>query len=131
MKCPGCRYPLIVLEIDDVEIENCLACGGVWLDAGELEQLLSSTGNKDALIASIADNPQSTERKVRCPICDKRMKKVKYGTKEKIDLDRCPAEHGLWFDHGELLEAIRRGTFEPDDRVYRLLHEIFGNKSTS
>ena len=31
---------MITLELEDVEIDHCLDCGGIWLDAGELELLL-------------------------------------------------------------------------------------------
>ena len=37
MDCPNCSDPMVVLEIEQVELDHCLSCGGVWLDAGELE----------------------------------------------------------------------------------------------
>ena len=41
MDCPACKEPLIVLELNEVEIDNCVSCGGIWLDKGELERLNS------------------------------------------------------------------------------------------
>ncbi len=40
MNCPVCKEPMIVLELDEVEIDHCISCGGIWLDAGELELLI-------------------------------------------------------------------------------------------
>ena len=40
MDCPVCRSAMIVLEIEEVEIDYCTDCAGIWLDAGELEVLL-------------------------------------------------------------------------------------------
>src|SRR5438093_899662 len=42
--CPQCRQPMLVFELDGVEIDRCLSCRGTWLDAGELEQIARLEG---------------------------------------------------------------------------------------
>ena len=37
MKCPKDGYDLTSSTYHDVQIETCPHCGGMWLDAGELE----------------------------------------------------------------------------------------------
>jgi uncharacterized protein len=37
MKCPKDGYDLTTSEYHGVQIETCPHCGGMWLDAGELE----------------------------------------------------------------------------------------------
>ena len=39
LRCPKCDSTLEGVVADGVEIDVCNTCGGVWLDAGELEQL--------------------------------------------------------------------------------------------
>jgi hypothetical protein len=39
MKCPRCDGSLKETKLEDVSIDTCDKCGGVWLDSGELEQL--------------------------------------------------------------------------------------------
>ena len=39
LECPKCDGKLEGIVFDGVEIDVCNACGGAWLDAGELEQL--------------------------------------------------------------------------------------------
>ncbi len=39
MRCPKCGRELIELEYRGVKIDKCTNCAGIWLDAGELEQL--------------------------------------------------------------------------------------------
>jgi uncharacterized protein len=39
MKCPKDGYDLSTSEYHGVQIESCPHCGGVWLDAGELESV--------------------------------------------------------------------------------------------
>ncbi len=48
MKCPKCGSDLETKLHEAVEIDVCQECGGVWLDAGELEMLAGkeSTGLK-------------------------------------------------------------------------------------
>ena len=43
MRCPRCEvYQLYERSRDGVTIDECGCCGGIWLDRGELEQLLVS-----------------------------------------------------------------------------------------
>ena len=37
MHCPKCGMNLIEVDYKSLKIDRCSACGGVWLDAGELE----------------------------------------------------------------------------------------------
>ena len=39
--CPVCAVPLTMSERQNVEIDYCPQCRGVWLDRGELEKLMS------------------------------------------------------------------------------------------
>lgn len=119
---------MIVLEVEEIEIDYCLQCGGVWLDAGELELLLEGTGERDALLNSFQVDSQTTERQVKCPICSLRMKKVTAGTGNALLLDTCSNNDGIWFDKGELLELIRMGEFSGYNRVFNILNDIFGKK---
>ena len=43
--CPVCKEPMLVLELDTVEIDHCARCGGTWLDAGELERIAGDTAS--------------------------------------------------------------------------------------
>ena len=42
MKCPVCKTPdLLMTERQNIEIDYCPTCRGVWLDRGELDKLVS------------------------------------------------------------------------------------------
>ena len=41
MNCPKCEGELRTRTTDDVEIDECSACGGIWLDKGELEKIVA------------------------------------------------------------------------------------------
>ena len=52
MDCPVCKDAMITLELKDVEIDYCTDCGGIWLDAGELELLLGEQQKAKQLLDS-------------------------------------------------------------------------------
>ena len=44
MTCPRCGGTLQEGKIDEVSVDTCDKCGGVWLDSGELQQLTKREG---------------------------------------------------------------------------------------
>jgi len=40
MKCPKDGMDLQTIELHGVKIDQCATCNGIWLDGGELDQLL-------------------------------------------------------------------------------------------
>jgi uncharacterized protein len=68
MKCPKDGYDLASSEYHGVTIETCLHCGGMWLDAGELDAVakddspsLMTRVLSDAL-SSFRRSPAGTKR---------------------------------------------------------------------
>jgi protein-arginine kinase activator protein McsA len=39
MKCPKCGMDLKEIELHGVKVDQCANCGGVFLDAGEIDQI--------------------------------------------------------------------------------------------
>jgi len=39
MRCPKCGMQLIELDYKGLKIDKCSNCEGIWLDAGELDQI--------------------------------------------------------------------------------------------
>ena len=126
MDCPVCKSAMIVLELDEVEVDYCTDCEGIWLDAGELELLLGGVSQSEALLGSF-QSAKTPEQKRKCPICLKKMDKVLIGKVEgKQELiDRCPKNHGLWFDRGELQGVLKMGQFDDKGRIKGLLGDLF------
>ena len=132
MNCPVCDKPMIVFELDEVEVDHCVRCRGTWLDAGELELLLDGADNRDELFASLSTPVESDEKPRPCPICEKKMHKVEYRCEgaEAVTLDKCKKNDGLWFDHGELSGILDKREFPCQGKVYNLLSDLFGHKKS-
>jgi len=126
MDCPVCKNAMITLELADVEIDHCPDCGGIWLDAGELELLLGEPEKAKQLLNSFKVDSSSTETLRRCPICDKKMQKIIVGfSKPTLLIDRCRKNHGLWFDKGELNNIIDKAQLDKDNKIRELLADMF------
>lgn len=134
MICPVCRQDMLVVEYKDIELDHCPECKGVWFDTGELDLLLEASGLEapaflDDILA--AAEASSGEKKRRCPICYRKMKKVFVDESDKVLVDVCRTEHGIWFDGGEVnqLMTILQGESPPKtgtgQDVVNFLAEVF------
>ena len=128
MNCPACNNPLIILELNKVEIDHCTNCEGIWLDGVELEILLENLSHKNELLSSFITDKNNSEKKIKCPICRKKMEKVLCGKDENILIDRCRNHHGLWFDKGELEQLLESGGLDKEDKILNLVKDMFGHK---
>ncbi|MBD3242411.1 MAG: hypothetical protein GF331_17605 [Chitinivibrionales bacterium] len=112
MQCPvdGERLRPLTYEAD-IEVDRCAACGGTWLDAGELERV-EETYEKDHstelaaipsdVIRSMEMARQQAAPRRACPKCSREMERREYGYCSRILIDACPACRGVWLDKGEL-----------------------------
>lgn len=135
MICPACKNNMIVVEHQQIELDYCPQCQGVWFDSGELELLVErlKLGDPELFLRSILRTAEarSTEKKRRCPICTQKMKKTTIGEEPRILIDACQRGDGLWFDGGEmtqlLKQLVRIPAGGPDSRqqVLSFLGEVF------
>jgi len=120
---------MITLELAEVEIDYCTECGGIWLDSGELEQLLQDPQQAREVLDSFKIESGSAEKPRRCPICLRKMKKIIVDQSgPTLRLDKCARGHGLWFDKGELQDILGRARLDKDNKIPKLLAEMFGEK---
>ena len=130
MDCPVCQEAMITMELDEVEIDFCARCSGIWLDAGELEQLIGNTEQVEKIMASFKKSGQTEEQTRKCPVCLRKMQKVNVGASlQTVLIDECIKKHGLWFDRGELLQIIQQGSFDPENKVNKLLEQMFSENN--
>ena len=65
MQCPACRdATLLITERQNIEIDYCPQCRGVWLDRGELDKLIErSVATSPAVVAAPAPAAHPGERR--------------------------------------------------------------------
>ena len=60
MQCPVCRVLLERSQRAGINIDTCPRCRGVWLDRGELDQIIRRAGTEDAGVAPPVYTPPPT-----------------------------------------------------------------------
>jgi len=125
MNCPACKNPMIAIELEKIEVDHCVSCGGAWLDSGELELLFGTSKQKNQLMESLRTSSTREKTKKNCPICLKEMEEVLYEKEEKILLDLCRHNHGIWFDKDELEKTVQLSGLDGNREVLQLLQDIF------
>ena len=124
MVCPDCHEPLVVVELEGVEIDRCVACRGTWLDAGELEQIVELAGIEPGRISAAIDSTRRERRgRRRCPRCNRKMDIVSIG--QGVELDHCPIGHGLWLDAGEIRAVVRSFSGGEEGVVAQFFADLF------
>jgi len=123
---------MVVLELEGVEIDHCLSCGGTWLDAGELEQIAELAGVPPVEAARIAPGPREGPRtQRRCPRCRTKLREIELPAEPPVAVDRCPRGHGLWLDRGELIAAVRARAGDREAAVARFFAELYRSEFES
>lgn len=113
LACPRCKHVLTLRESETASFTECIACGGLWLDADTFERL------KAERVAAAVPRPGGTApgraptprpepdvRYLPCPVCADLMNRKNFALTSGVILDWC-RRHGFWFDGGEL-EAVLR-----------------------
>jgi len=125
VNCLECGQAALIVEYAGVEVDFCPACGGCWLDEGELSL---ATGGAVGESAGLALTVSGRKGKRRCPRCARRMK-VGAAAGSKVDVDVCPTGHGVWLDAGELAALIReRSAGGGAAALARHCAEVFGKR---
>jgi Zn-finger nucleic acid-binding protein len=107
--CPRCKVALEVKRNDDVEIDVCPECNGLWIDRGEFQVLTAqSTVYREEKLTKEYSRPPLPDEigYIPCVRCGKLMVQKNYALISGVITDEC-GRHGIWLDNGEL-EKIRQ-----------------------
>ena len=112
MKCPLDGGELSRQNYEDnIEVDKCSQCGGIWLDYKELERI-EETVERDyaeeiqqlpdlidgAYAMALARSKPATE----CPKCNQTMERREHGGCSQVMIDVCPHCRGVWLEEGEI-----------------------------
>lgn len=129
--CPKCGGNLEKVIYQEIEVDRCCQCRGIWFDSLEAEQLKSLKGSEtiDSGHFQQQDTTESWQEPVNCPRCQVKMLKTLDFDEYPIWYETCLQCHGLWFDAGEFKQF--KHNFQHKgllDRVMKILH--FTKKTT-
>ena len=106
--CVKCTSILDKAEIEEVEVDACPKCGGLWLDEGEIEKISAKMASevdrlRDLLRQKGGAPAVPSEIQDACPACTTTMQEVKVGD---LHVDFCGSCKGIFLDRGELEQAL-------------------------
>ena len=103
MKCPKCRTETLrSITVDEVEVDRCSTCDGIWFDRGELGGLLDS--KEEMGLQPLMDGQDQVGLDMRggvCPRHNNAMIRVKSLRNREVSVETCPVCQGIWLDGGE------------------------------
>jgi Zn-finger nucleic acid-binding protein len=114
-RCPeGSGTALAPRRLGTTSLEECPRCGGTWLDAQTFASVVSERDRQAALATALpglagARAPhgprEANVRYLKCPDCSRLMNRENFGRRSGVVIDVCKT-HGVWFDAGELGDAV-------------------------
>ncbi len=105
MDCPKCKAAMEPVRFETVEIDRCTSCRGIWLDAGEKEELRKLVGSEAVDSGDRQAGRKSNEvRRIDCPVCHTPMIAMSDPKQPHIHFESCTACYGLFFDAGEFTD---------------------------
>jgi Zn-finger nucleic acid-binding protein/ribosomal protein L40E len=128
--CPACGEATVLShrQVGDVAVLECRRCGGFWLGAHVLEELIEKASQgvevgDFRLRGPVPTAPGEPCQQLgplyrKCPVCAKLMHRDNYAHRSGVIIDVCK-DHGVWFDVDELariLDWVRSGAKAEVDR---------------
>ncbi len=110
MKCPKCNEDLLEeINVNDVKVDYCKSCGGLWFDRDELRIVRDHRDeNLSWLDFDLWENENKlvvSGKSVDCPRDGKPLFKIKYQNTD-VMIDVCLECRGVWLDKDELNKII-------------------------
>ncbi|EDN71496.1 Rhomboid-like protein [Beggiatoa sp. PS] len=105
LNCPHCHHHLLEpVRHDNVELDACVHCGGLWFDRNELDKVVRTYDpdypHEGPIVENLGQKREKTQK--QCPHCQEVLTthQIKQGRELKIDV--CHLCHGVWLEKGEL-----------------------------
>jgi Zn-finger nucleic acid-binding protein len=99
------------VTIDNVTVDRCTNCKGIWFDANEQKQLLKSTHGAAIDIGDIHTGRKMDQiRDIKCPRCQAAMVQTEDVDQHHITFEACLSCNGIFLDAGEFKD-LKEYTF--------------------
>jgi Zn-finger nucleic acid-binding protein len=109
MTCPKCQGSMRGVHYEEIAVDRCTRCGGLWFDLLEHQDLKERPGSERIDSAPGSQTRKLDEQaKVMCPVDGVRMVRMVDAGQPHIWLESCPVCHGTFFDAGEFSDWQER-----------------------
>ena len=120
MICPKCSAETEVTSYDEIHVDRCTNCGGLWFESGELGKLRQDTWMADYILDS--GDPRVGKQfnridKISCPACGDQMIEEFDQDQPHIMYESCPNGHGTFLDAGEFTDLVNKTFWDRFKRI--------------
>lgn len=106
IKCPD--HPLMeTTEVNEIPVDRCPSCHGLWLDRDELRQLRAHADEIESLRRQVSAGEEAAEPVASgdCPACARRLSVATIGS---FHVEHCTICGGVFLDRGELEKVLEQ-----------------------
>ena len=113
MNCPKCESEMEKVSINELEVDRCNSCNGIWFDEYELADFKRMEGSESVDIGdSSVGKVQNKNDLINCPKCTTRMIRMVDAKQSHIWFEHCGSCFGYFFDAGELRDLKEDTIFD-------------------
>lgn len=129
---PATGKPMEAITLMGIVVDRCVDSGGIWLDAGELEQLIHAAKDSKASVEDFIST-LPTLRPSDAVVAEGQPSPISGTAMQReqvlgITVDRCPDSGGIWLDSRELDNVLRSSHQSLTSSVMDFFSMVLGRK---
>lgn len=101
LACPKCAAAMEKVAFQNIEVDRCTACKGIWFDMLEREHLDALKGSDSIDTGPAHAEDRTKVVRIKCPVCHEPMIRMVDLNNRDVWYESCPVCYGLFYDAGE------------------------------
>jgi Zn-finger nucleic acid-binding protein len=102
MECPKCNSDMEKITYEEIQVDRCTNCKGIWFDMLEHEHLKAIEDSQSIDIGEPKVGKEYNKiDKIDCPVCHTQMIRMVDNKQPHISYEACTSCYGVFFDAGE------------------------------
>ena len=121
MECPRCQAVLSEIMLDEIVLDRCSQCGGIWFDFAEFERILSRESRViQALLPEGGTTEPEEAHELPCPRCNGTLIRMGAPT-GPTSYYGCLTCYGRWLDGNEIERMLGRSLAIKFEKLFQEL----------
>lgn len=113
MKCPKCSSETETVDYDNIQVDRCTACKGIWFDSQEHDALVEKEGSESIDTGDVSiGRTLNKKHDIICPRCMVFMETIVDSERGGLTYEKCPSCGGIYLDAGEFKESKQKTMME-------------------
>ena len=101
LHCPKCGAAMEKVTFQNIQVDRCTACKGLWFDMLEREHLEALKGSEQIDVGPRRAEDRGQIVRINCPVCHTPMIRMVDPNQPHVWYESCTVCFGVFFDAGE------------------------------